>query len=158
MGGLKALSLHINKFCAFLSGICIVILTALALGNMIFRIVYRPIQGSYELIGFFGAVSVGLALGYTQMRKDHVIVTILSDKFNLRLRRFLDRISYTGSALFFVISGWQTFRWGTRLLKTGELSETLKIIYYPFVYALAFGFFVIAFTLIVDLLLTLERK
>lgn len=147
-----------NRLCALLSGVSIVILTGIAAGNMLLRIVYRPIHGSYELIGFFGAVSIGLALGYTQLRKDHIVVTIISDKFSKKAKKGLDSFSYAISAVFFSISGWQTFKWGIKLARSGELSETLKIVYYPFVYILAIGFFIIALTLILDFISTFERK
>jgi TRAP-type C4-dicarboxylate transport system permease small subunit len=158
MGSIKSLILHTNRICALFSGISIVILTGLAAGNMLMRIVYRPINGSYELIGFFGAVSVGLALGYTQLRKDHIVVTIISDNFNEKTKKNLDRVSYGVSTIFFLIAGWQTFKWGIKLAQMGELSETLKIIYYPFVYVLGVGFFVIGITLSLDFITTFERK
>jgi len=39
-----------------------------------------------------------------------------------------------------------------KIEKTGELSETLKIIFHPFVYCLALGFAALALTLFIDLL------
>lgn len=141
-----------------LSCISALVVTGIAAGNMLFRVIYRPIQGSYELIGFFGAVSVGLALGYTQLRKDHVIVTIITDRFNEKVRALLDMFSYIVSSIFFTIVFWQTFKWGTRIAKSGELSETLKIIYHPFVYIVAIGFLLLAFNSLVDFLISLKGR
>ncbi len=158
MGPLGKFVLSLDRVCAFLSGISILVLTSIAAGNMLMRMVYKPIHGSYELIGFFGATSVGLALGYSQIRKDHIVVTIITERFSEKAKRILDRISYFLSTIFFLICGWQTFMWGFKLLKAGELSETLKIIYYPFVFLLSFGFFVLALTLIFDFINTFQRK
>jgi len=44
---------YLNKILAFFSGTAVLILTCIAAGNMFLRIVYNPINGSYELIGFF---------------------------------------------------------------------------------------------------------
>ncbi len=143
---------YLNRFLAFFSGIAVLIFTGIAAGNMLLRIVYVPINGSYELIGFFGAVATGLALGYTQIRKDHIIVTIFSDRYPKKVTPFLDGLNYVVNTFFFTLVAWQTFKWGLKIEKTGELSETLKIIFHPFVYCLALGFAALALTLFIDLL------
>lgn len=158
MSSIRLVYLHISRITSLLGCISVVVLAAIAAGNMLMRMIYKPIHGSYELIGFFGATSVGLALAYTQLRKDHIMVTIISDKFKEGLKRNLERFSYVLNSVFFSICGWQTFKWGNKLAKSGELSETLKIVYYPFVYVLAIGFFIMALALIFDFLLTFERR
>jgi hypothetical protein len=42
--------------------------------------------------------------------------------------------------------------WGLKLRETGELSETLKIIYYPFVFGVALGFAFLSLAGAVDFL------
>mgnify|MGYP003731218557 CR=1 FL=1 len=143
---------YLNKLLAFFSGIAVLILTCIAAGNMFLRIVYNPINGSYELIGFFGAVATGFALGYTQIRKDHIIVTIFTDKYPKNVIPFLDGINYIINFIFFTLVSWQTFKWGLKIERTGELSETLKIIFHPFVYCLAIGFATLALTIFIDFL------
>jgi hypothetical protein len=53
---------------------------------------------------------------------------------------------------FFVIVAWQLIEKGSTLWKTGELTETLKIIYYPFIYAVAFGCAVLTLVCLGDLI------
>lgn len=143
---------YLNRFLAFFSGISVLILTCIAAGNMLLRIIYVPINGSYELIGFFGAVAVGFALGYTQIRKDHIIVTIFTNYYPKKIGPFLDGINYMINTFFFSLVAWQTFKWGIKIQKTGELSETLKIVFHPFIYCLAIGFVALSFTLFIDFL------
>ncbi|HOJ43389.1 MAG TPA: TRAP transporter small permease [Syntrophorhabdaceae bacterium] len=143
---------YLNRFLAFFSGIAVLVLTAIAAANMLLRVIYVPINGSYELIGFFGAVAVGFALGYTQIRKDHIIVTIFTDSYPQKIRPLLDGINYIINTFFFALVAWQTFKWGLKIEKTGELSETLKIIFHPFVYCLAIGFAALTLTLFIDFL------
>jgi TRAP-type C4-dicarboxylate transport system permease small subunit len=152
MGYIIKFNTYLNRLLAFFSGISVLILTAIAAGNMLLRVVYVPINGSYELIGFFGAVATGFALGYTQIRKDHIIVTIFTDKYSERTIPFLNGINYLLNMAFFALVSWQTWKWGIKIADTGEISETLKIIYHPFVYCLAFGFAALALTLLVDFL------
>jgi len=149
---------HLNKALLFFSGISVLALTGIAAGNMFLRIVYRPISGSYELVGFFGAVATGFALGYTQIRKDHIIVTMFTDKLPKKVSKALDGLNYTVNTIFFAIISWETLKWGIKIGRSGEVSETLKMIYHPFVYCLAIGFAALAFSLLVDLIRLLKRE
>ncbi len=38
------------------------------------------------------------------------------------------------------VVAWQIFVWGMKMRESGEVSETLKIIYHPFVFGVAVGF------------------
>lgn len=148
----------LNRIMSFFSGFAVLILTGIAAANMLLRVVYVPINGSYELIGFCGAVATGFALGYTQMRKDQIIVTIFTDKFPKTTNRVLDGLNYFVNTIFFFIVSREVLKWGFKIARTGELSETLKIIYHPFIYCLSFGFAVLSFTLLVDFLKVLWGK
>jgi hypothetical protein len=50
------------------------------------------------------------------------------------------------------------FRWGIQIAASGEVSETLKIAYYPFVYLVAIGFVSLSITLLMDLIDTVRDK
>jgi len=50
------------------------------------------------------------------------------------------------------LAAWQTGRLGTNLWEVHELSETLRIVYFPFVYAVSLGCVVIALVLMIELL------
>jgi len=135
-------------------GVALLALTLLATMNVALRIFQVPVSGTYEVVSFLGAIVTAGALGYTQKRKDHIVVDILSDKFPAKVKRFLDRVSYTLILAFFSVVSWQTFVYGKRLLRTGELSETLKIAYYPFVFLVSIAFAVLALTVFLDLIET----
>jgi TRAP-type C4-dicarboxylate transport system permease small subunit len=135
-------------------GVSLLAITLLATMNVALRIFQVPVSGSYEVVSFLGAIVTAGALGYTQKRKDHIVVDILSDKFPSKVKRVLDRVSYLLILVFFSIVSWQTFVYGKRLMRTGELSETLKIAYYPFVFLVGIGFAVLALTSFLDLIET----
>lgn len=135
-------------------GVSLLALTLLATMNVALRIFRVPVGGTYEVVSFLGAIVTAGALGYTQKRKDHIVVDILSDKFPGAVKRVLDRVSHALILVFFSVVSWQTFVYGKRLLRTGELSETLKIAYYPFVFLVGIGFAVLALTILLDLIET----
>ena len=133
-------------------------LMSLATGNVVLRIFHMPYRGAYEIVSFLGAVVIAFALGYTQKRKDHIVVDILTEKFPKALNRSLDRINYFVTLIFFSIVTWQIFVWGMKIWESHEVSETLKVIYYPFVFCVSLGFGVLSLTLLIDLLKTFMKK
>jgi TRAP-type C4-dicarboxylate transport system permease small subunit len=126
--------------------------------NIFSRLVWVPIKGTFELMGFFGAVATASALGYTQMKKVHISVDILVNRFSKRTQTILNGINYFICMIFFCIAGWQIARWAATIRETGEVTETLRIIYYPFTYGVALGCFLIALVLLVDLLKLFPAK
>ena len=155
---MERLSALLRKLCMIIGGVELLALTLLATSNVALRILRAPVSGTYEVVSFLGAVVTAGALGYTQRRKDHIVVDILSDRFPGPVKRVLDAVSHALALVLFSIVSWQTFVYGKRLMRTGELSETLKIAFHPFVFLVSAGFAVLALTLLLDLLGTVWRK
>ena len=158
MEWMEKLYLFLNKWLLIIGGIAVLALMTLATGNVLLRIIGLPYRGAYELVSFLGAVVTAFALGYTQKRKFNIVVDILSDKFPPRVKRFLDGIGYLVALLFFGVIAWVLLKWGLKIAASGEVSETLKIIYYPFIFCVALGFAVLSLTLVIDLLGALRQK
>ncbi len=139
--------------------VAVLSLMSLATVNVVLRFFFNaPYRGAYELVGFMGALVIAFALGYTQKRKDHIVVDILTAKFPKRVNKILDRINYFVTTIFFAIVSWQVFVWGMKISKSGEVSETIKIIFHPFVYSVSLGFAVFSLTLILDFMKNFQGK
>ncbi len=158
MNYLDKFNVFLNKILMILGGMAVLGLMSLATGNVVLRIFHMPYRGAYELVSFMGAIVIAFALGYTQKRKDHIVVDILTEKFPKKLNRVLDAINYFVTLIFFSIITWQIFVWGMKIWEANEVSETLKVIYYPFVFCVSAGFGVLSLTLLVDLLKTFRKK
>lgn len=148
----------LDKAFVVLGGVAVLSLMALATGNVCFRIFGMPYRGAYELVAFLGAVVTAFALGYTQRRKSHIVVDILTETFRPAVKKALDGISTFIGMVFFALVSWVIFRWGIRIAGSGEVSETLKIAYYPFIYCVAAGFAFLCLTLLLDFLHTVLKK
>ncbi|MBN1931844.1 MAG: TRAP transporter small permease [Desulfobacterales bacterium] len=127
----------------------------LTCSNIFSRWVWTPVRGTFELMGFLGAMVAALALGQTQMNRGHIAVNVLINKFSYKTRRFLTVINSTICLSFFLLAAWQIVKLAETLRKTGEVTETLRIIYYPFIYAVALGCAVVAFVFFTELLRSL---
>jgi TRAP-type C4-dicarboxylate transport system permease small subunit len=160
MNSLEKINNFLNKILMVLGGVAVLLLMSVATVNAFLRIplIKSTWRGAYETVGFLGALVIAFALGYTQKRKDHIVVDILTEKFPKRVNRVLDGINYFITTIFFAIVSWQIFVWGMKIAKSGEVSETLKIVFHPFIYSVSFGFAVFSLTLIIDFIKNLRSK
>lgn len=143
-----------------LAGLFLVSMMGLACANMVLRAAWgAPVQGTFELMGFMGAVVASFSLALAQRMKAHIAVGILLSRFPAQIRRLADALTSAVSCGFFVLAGVETGKWAAFLVDTGEVSETLLIVYHPFVFAASFGCLALAFILAVDTLkiLTAEK-
>ncbi len=149
---LAKLSHWINWILMFTAGLVLLIMIGLTCANIFLRIVWVPIKGTFELMGFFGAIVTAFALGYTQMERGHTPIDVFVNLLSKKTRKILNGINCFICMLFFFIVGWQMTRWATTLWKTGEVTETLRIVFFPFTYLVALGCFVLSLVLLVDFL------
>jgi len=148
---------RINKGCIVIGGLSLLLMMLIGFANVASRCFWRPIKGSFEVIGFLGAITTTMALGYTQTRKNHVAIDILTNHYSAQWRRRAKTFSYFISALFFAMASWQTTIWGMNIWQSGEKSETLRISYYPFIFIVVFGLGLLAVVLFLDFFQGLQR-
>ncbi|WP_027723395.1 TRAP transporter small permease [Maridesulfovibrio zosterae] len=158
MNFMEKSALWICKILACFAGITLSLMIALACVNMISRAVYVPVKGTFELMGFFGAVTAAFSLGYSQLNRSHIAVGLLFNRFPKPIQIFLEALSGAASCLFFAFCAVETVKWGLFLYDLGEVSETLGIQFYPFVFAVALGCGAMAFVLLLDIVRTLTGK
>lgn len=144
-----------RKLCGFLLGMAgffLLFMVVLSCSNMVLRAVWLPVKGTFELLGFSGALAAALALAATQRAKGHITVTFLKDYFPAWLEKSLVLSSFVLSSLFSSLICWQCGQRALGIWRSGEVSETLHILYYPFVFAVAAGFAALALVLLSDFL------
>jgi TRAP-type C4-dicarboxylate transport system permease small subunit len=152
---LESINVFLNRLLLILGGIAVIMLMSLATVNVVLRIFHIPYSGTYEMVSFLGAIVIAFALGYTQKRKDHIVVDILTERFSKQTNKVLNIISYGITMVFFAVVSWQIFIFGMTIWKSGEVSETLKIAYHPFIFGVSVGFAVLSLTIVIDFLKTI---
>jgi TRAP-type C4-dicarboxylate transport system permease small subunit len=149
---------YLSRFFMIVGGVALLLLVLLATGNVGMRLFQVPFAGTYEIVSFLGALVTAGALAHTQRRRDHIMVDILTEKFPPLLKRILDAVSDGLAAVLFGIASWQIYNWGEKLRESGELSETLQLKYYPFVYGVAAGFTLLTIVLVLQMFWVLLHK
>jgi TRAP-type C4-dicarboxylate transport system permease small subunit len=141
---------QLNRVFIWVAGTALIAVMALAVVNMFLRAFYVPFGATWELIGFFAAITTALALGYAQINKVHVAIDILVQIFPARLRFFLESITFLLSLFLFSMSAWHLYLYAGRVQERNILAETLRIPYYPLIYLVAAGFLSFALVLLAD--------
>ena len=154
---LVALSRFANRSLAAVAGLALAAMTFFTVLDVVMRGWGRPIAGSFEVIGWLSAVAMSLALGYTQAHRGHVAMTLLTDALRGRAAAVADFFTSIASRVLFAIVAWVVIGYGQTLQASGSLSETLKVLVYPWVFVVALGFVALALTLLVDALQALFR-
>jgi len=152
METLEKIRQFIGRFFIRIAGWFLLAMILLSCANIFLRIVWKPIPGTFELMGFFGALATALALAYTQMMRGHISVDILVNMFSQRMRKRINVFNNIIFMCFFAIVAWHMGKYSNTAWKSGEVTETLHIIYYPFTYCIALGCTVLAFVFLVEIL------
>lgn len=152
MSFLNKFALTLNRILMAIGCGLLIVMIFLTCANIFLRTVWVPIQGTYELMGYFGAVLTAFALGYTQIHRGHISVDLLVLGFSPNTRKALEGINNLVCMIFFGLVAWRITRYGTTLWNTGEITETLRIVYYPFVYAVALGCATLSLIFLTELL------
>lgn len=157
MEALDRLSRRVNQALAWLAGLAMVAMMLFTVLDMAMRALGGQIAGSYEVIGWLMAASVALALGYTQVNRGHVAIDLFTTRLSSRSRAAMDLATSLLSLALFAATAWYVAHYGRVLETTGSLSETLRVVVYPWVYAVAVGALGLALALAVDVLRAAAR-
>jgi len=157
MQALERLSRLVNGALAVAGGLTLVGMMVLTVADMVLRVFGHPLAGTYEIIGWLAAAAMALALGYTQVHRGHVAITLVVDRLGPRSRSVIACLTDMISLLLFAAVAWQVARYGDVLRESGSLSETLKVIVYPWVFIVAVGAAGITLALLIDVIRSAGR-
>lgn len=154
---LEGISSWINRVFVSIAGVALVGTMLLLVTNMILRVVYVPFGATAESVGFLAAIIIAFALGFSQINKAHVAIDLLVSRFSARTAAVLESITLLLSMVLFSFAAWQIWLFAGRQMERGVLSETMRLSYYPLIYAVAIGFASLVLVLFIDLLKSLRR-
>ncbi len=130
----------------------------LAVANMFSRVPFDPIFGTFEVVGYLGALITAFALVETQLSKGHVSVRLLTARLSPQTQVFLDTITtFVAMGVFGLITR-QTFIFATGMWGEGRLSDSLHIIIGPIIYITTIGCGALTLVLLLDFVKSLTRS
>jgi TRAP-type C4-dicarboxylate transport system permease small subunit len=138
--------------------VVLVLMMLITVVDVVLRSVGTPIVGTYELVSMMGAMVVGFAIAKTSWDRGHVFVDFLMENRSPAVKKaFFVATRILGIAIFALIS-WNLTKKGMLFHKSGQVTMTLLLPFYPAAFALAFCFFVQCFSLLGDILRINENK
>ena len=111
----------------------------------------KPIPGVYELVCFLGSVAAAFAMAHTSLESGHVSVSILMRKFSLKTQLIIKIVTGLLSFVLFAVISWQSVMYARSIKEWGEVSMTLQLPFYPFVYGVAFSAAAVCLVLILKI-------
>ena len=158
MDFLDRVSRFLNHLLVGIAGLFMVGMVLLTCSDIFLRLVWVPIRGSVELVAYFSAIVTAFALAYTQMRKGHTSVDVVVNLFPNKIKRLLGFVNSLICMTFFGIAAWRIAKWSTTIWNAGEVSETLRVIFYPFSYGVALGCAVLSLVFLTELVKSLRPQ
>ncbi len=123
----------------------------LTTADVILRFFRHPIPGTYEIVAFTGALVIAFAIPYTTVEKGHIAVEVLVQRLPWLARVIINVINDALALILFALITWQSLEYARDLKLSGEVSATLQMPTYPFVYGVALGCGLLCWVLLVEL-------
>lgn len=144
----NALAEKVNLVAAF----AVAFIMLLTVGDVAGRLFGNPIPGTFELVGFVGSVIISFSLPYTSVQNGHISVDILMVKMPWLVRVVVYAVNALVSLALFAVVTWQSAVYAHSLRLSGEVSPTLQMPVYPFIYGVAVGCGMLCVVLFVEFL------
>lgn len=127
---------------------CIMLLTV---SDVVLRLFGHPIVGTFELVGLGGAIVIGFGIPITSWNRGHIFVDFLINMFPNAIKNGFNVATRLVSIGLFILIGVNLIVLGGDLLRSGEVTLTRQLPFYPVAYGLAICCFIQCLVLVCDL-------
>jgi TRAP-type C4-dicarboxylate transport system permease small subunit len=141
----------LTQFLNTIAGISLTFLMLLTIADVILRGFRRPIVGTYELVAFSGAVVIGFSMPLTSWMRGHIYVDFFILRFSQKIRNIFNIGTRCLVIVLFFLIGWNLIKYGIDLQKSGEVSLTLQLPFYPVAYGMGICCFIQCLVLLCDI-------
>jgi TRAP-type C4-dicarboxylate transport system permease small subunit len=142
---------RVGKSTQILAGIILLVMFIMTLMEVAMRFLWRPIPGTYELISFLGGLVIGFSVPFTSQNNGHVNVDFMIERASTARKSMIIMSTRIIVMAFFLLIGGSLVLMGIDLHGTKEVSQTLKVPYYPVAIGLGLGFLIQAVQFCLDI-------
>lgn len=148
----------VNRIFFLIAGFAVMFMMLLTVADVILRDFGMPIVGTYELVGFSAVVVIGFCIPYTTSVRSHITVDFFTMKMSPGVKRFLIIITRIMGIFLFAMAGYNLILLGRDFYRSGEVSLTIHMPFYPVAYGIGFCCFLQVLTQLADLIGILRRQ
>jgi TRAP-type C4-dicarboxylate transport system permease small subunit len=142
----------ISTFLNIIAGTSLTFLMLLTVTDVILRSFRKPVVGTYELVAFAGAVVIGFSVPLTSWVRGHIFVDFFILRFSRKVRNVFNFITRCFVIVLFFLIAWNLMKYGMDLQKSGEVSLTLQMPFYPVAYGIGVCCFIQCLVILCDIL------
>ena len=126
---------------AVIAGITLVTVMLMTVLDVILRYFGRPITGIYDIVALGGGIIIGCSMPLAAERRVHVFMEMGLQAYGRTGRQMLSLLTRLIIFGISLLVAWNLIRLGIGFRETGEVSLTIKIVYYPVAIGLGICFF-----------------
>jgi TRAP-type C4-dicarboxylate transport system permease small subunit len=141
-----------------IAGVVLAFMIVLTLCDVILRNLGHPITGSMEMIQYGGSIVFGFSIPYATWIGAQILVDLVTQKLGLKNRKRIKAFTRTIGIIMFLFIAYNFFMYALDVERTGELTASFKIPYYPFCFAISISFLFQSLTIFCDLIKTLQGE
>jgi TRAP-type C4-dicarboxylate transport system permease small subunit len=145
----------LNWIACFALVLMVILVVADICGNKFFK---TPVPGGIELVSLLSVVAISFAIAETQLAHGHIEVEMLVTKFPKAVQKVISIIVHVFSIILFIVLAVRSFRYGGSLQSSGEVTMTLQLPFYPFVWGIGICAIVVVLVLIMQLFQKLREN
>jgi TRAP-type C4-dicarboxylate transport system permease small subunit len=133
-------------------------LMVLTVADVVLRAIFNaPILGSFEITELALVPIAFLAMSFAAAKRVHVRVDLIVGKLPQRLLARFDSVTCCLSLIITAFLAWYTIPQTLYIMRLGMRTDMLKIPIYPLYFVVAFGFFLLFFVLLGNLIEIVRR-
>ena len=142
----------ISGYLNVIAGVSLTLLMSLTILDVVLRGFGKPIVGTYELVALLGAVAIGFSMPKTALVRGHIYVDFFIAAFSRTVRNGFNIATRLLVFLLLFFTGWNLFKYAGDLHRSGEVSLTLQLPFYPVAYGVGICCFVQCLVMVCDLI------
>ena len=130
--------LRLSRVMNYVGGIVLVLMMLLTVSDVVLRIFWKPILGTYEMVALAGALVVGFAIPKTTLDDAHVYVDFVVTGGSPLVRKIFRVITKFLGFVLFLLLGVNLILKGGELYTAYEVTLTIHVPLFPIAYAMGF--------------------
>jgi TRAP-type C4-dicarboxylate transport system permease small subunit len=139
-----------SKWLAVVAGVALTAMMLLTVADVAMRAGGRPIMGTYEVVGFALALVIGFSVPKVSLKRQHIYMDFV-DKLSKRNRALMNIFTRILCIILFVLIGYSLFSIGNEFWKSGEVSPTIKLPFFPVAYGVGICCFIECFVFLFEI-------
>jgi TRAP-type C4-dicarboxylate transport system permease small subunit len=151
MGGVLCFTEKLSRVINWIALGALTFIMLLTVSDVVLRFFGHPIVGTFEVVGFCGAIIIAFALPMTTLERGHIFVDFMTQKMPKSVKKVMDLATRVLSIVLFAVIGWNLFIYSNKLMASGEVSLTIQLPFYPFSYGVGVCCFLQCLALICDI-------